>query len=240
MQHSSRAKLTGYLAGMCTRSSVHQLQKLQLLIRLLLSHITKVMQRVLPTASDGALHTLRRCANDLAALSNESLSSRDIQRGITDVHRFRRIARSGTSETRNRSQEADALESFCAKMSTTLALRFKSAWRSVKEDCWEQPQGSVFSEVRIEGGDTSILTLLVSYKRSACVRKAVLRILSVLIAHDVDQNVETRDNGKYGEMRDIWAQKSGMSTNDITNVERTGRWYTASWNNARGWGCGRC
>ena len=95
----------------------------------------------------------------------------------------------------------------------------------MKKDSWDQPENSVFSETRIEGGETPILTLLISYKRSASVKTAGLRILSVLIAHDVDQCVETRNTARYDEIRCIWAQRSGMSVEEITAVERTGRWY---------------
>ena len=116
-------------------------------------------------------------------------------------------------------------EYLCEDVTLNSTTAVQRAWSSITDDRWELPQNCIFSAIRVGGEKDPTLSLLTSYKRFAHARKIALRILSVLIAQDIDQSVETRNVASCGEMLETWAQQSGMSARDIKNIEQTGRWY---------------
>ncbi|KAK0823041.1 hypothetical protein LTR73_008833 [Friedmanniomyces endolithicus] len=116
-------------------------------------------------------------------------------------------------------------EYLCEDVTLNSTTAVQRAWSSITDDRWELPQNCIYSAIRVGGEKDPTLSLLTSYKRFAHARKIALRILSVLIAQDIDQFVEMRNVASCGEMLEIWAQQSGMSARDIKNIEQTGRWY---------------
>jgi len=175
-----------------------------------------------------ALSAIEACENALSNLGDDGLKDQAVQLSLLRIHRFR-ITKSKTTDKRRRNNDSRTQtrpsEAFCTGMTEAAAKNFMNASNAVMNDAWEKPQGPIFSKLEFERKAAPILTLLNSYRQFANTRKAVLRVLSVLIAHDIDQSVETLEVSGYGDTVREWAQRLQMDPLRIVCVERTGRWY---------------